>query len=151
MGAARRRQRREARQAAAQLLKAGIAPQHIGQLAQAERMKRVLFKVVDGLEKRLDTGEGTITVREGLAAMKEIRALESYQRELADAEPTDAQLADAEDTLAEAKHEEDVESRESSAPPGRAGDKPWTDVSSASPGLAAGAVKTQPPPLRAAG
>lgn len=151
MSAARRRLRREARQAATELLKAGIEPAHIGRLARGERLKGFMLKVVDAAEKRIDTGQGNVTVREGIAAAKAWRELDAEQREIAESEPTEAEVSAraAEDTLAEAKHEDDLESRESDA-----GVTPAIDGQD---GRAIGRPEvcptetTQPPPLRAAG
>ncbi|MCC6574076.1 MAG: hypothetical protein IT462_09805 [Planctomycetes bacterium] len=145
MGAARRRQRREAKQAAKELLKAGIQTQHIGRLAKGEQLKSFMLKVVSAAEKRIDTGEGNISVREGIAAAKAYQDIDRDQRELIDSEPSDAELAAAEaaDAAAEAAHEEDVESQNGTGA-----------QSSGQNGRAIGSLEahnTQPPPLRAAG
>ncbi|MCC6575566.1 MAG: hypothetical protein IT462_17440 [Planctomycetes bacterium] len=114
MSAARRRERRQARIAARQLLKSGIPLNAIGTLSTAERYRRFLDKVVDAAEKRVDTGEGGVSVREGLAAIKEIRTLDREKAELVNTEPTAEELAaeDAANAAAETAYEQDEASRE---------------------------------------
>ncbi|MCC6573487.1 MAG: hypothetical protein IT462_06815 [Planctomycetes bacterium] len=113
MSASRRNARRQARQAAKQLLRAGVRAGDIGRSLDDSRIKRVLLKMVDGLEKRIDTGEGPVSVREGLAAIKELRELEREQTREATAEEIAAE--EAAHTAAEAAHELDEASRESNS------------------------------------
>lgn len=88
MSGARRKARREARRAAEQLLKSGVNPAAIGRISQIERLKSFMLKVVDAAEKRLETGEGAVSVREGIAAtqvyLKLERAQQTQAEELAD-------------------------------------------------------------------
>ncbi len=88
MSGARRKARREARRAAEQLLKSGVNLAAIGRVSQIERLKSFMLKVVDAAEKRLETGEGTVTVREGIAATQVYLKLEKAQQAQAE-EPAD--------------------------------------------------------------
>jgi hypothetical protein len=95
MGAARRNARRRAREAAQALIDSGIPASAIGEYADLERDKRFLGKIVDQAEKRLDGGTSEVSLRDGMAAVKERRALRDQQIELADRKP------DAEDLTPE--------------------------------------------------
>ncbi len=148
MGAARRRQRREAREAAKQILRAGISPQHVGRLAQGEQLKTFMLKVVRAAEQRIDTGEGLVSVREGIAAAKAYAEIDLRQREVIDSDPTDAELAAAADAnaAAEAVHEADVDSQSGT------GILPVTPGAQSAPNMGQRPMPlTQSPPLRAAG
>lgn len=79
MSGARRRARREAKYAVKQLMKQGLPASAIGAIASTEKLKFTLMKIVNKLDKKLDTGEGDISIREGLAAIGEIRKLEQAQ------------------------------------------------------------------------
>ncbi len=126
MGAARRRLRREAREAATQLLRAGLSVNTIGRMTAGERYKRVLDKVVDAMERKLDTGEGPVSVREGLMAIKEARAIELQQAEAAGTplSPQETADSDAAQAKAEAAHTADAESREGEGPERTSTQKP---------------------------
>lgn len=93
MGGLRRRLRREARSAAKQLVRQGVPARSIGRIVEDERVNRVLMRIVEEMEKRLDGKGSSVSVREGLAAIKEIRALKAEQQE---ALQNDAAMADAE-------------------------------------------------------
>ena len=79
MSGARRRARREAKYAVKQLMKQGMPASAIGAVASTDKLKFTLMKIVNKLDKKLDTGEGDISIREGLAAIGEIRKLEQAQ------------------------------------------------------------------------
>ncbi|NUO17546.1 MAG: hypothetical protein HUU03_14025, partial [Planctomycetaceae bacterium] len=81
MGGLRRRLRREARSAAKQLVRQGVPARSIGRIVEDERVNRVLMRIVEEMEKRLDGKGSSVSVREGLAAIKEIRALKAEQQE----------------------------------------------------------------------
>ena len=87
MGAARRNMRRQARLAATQLLKSGVPASAIGAVSSIERLKGTLLKIVGKLDRKLDTGEGEITIREGLAAINSLTRLEQTQSQLGAQEP----------------------------------------------------------------
>lgn len=93
MGGLRRRLRREARSAAKQLVRQGVPARSIGRIVEDERVNRVLMRIVEEMEKRLDGKGSSVSVREGLAAIKEIRALKAEQQK---ALQNDAAMADAE-------------------------------------------------------
>ena len=95
MGAARRNARRKAREAAKQLLDSGIPASAIADYADLERDKRFLGKIVEAAEKALDGAESKVSLREGLAAVKERRALRDQQLEIAERSP-DAEDLDPE-------------------------------------------------------
>jgi hypothetical protein len=82
MSGARRRARREAKQAVKQLMKQGMPARAIGAVASTEKLKFTLMKIVNKLDRKLETGEGDISVREGIAAISEIRRLEQAQGKL---------------------------------------------------------------------
>lgn len=79
MSGARRRARREAKFAVKQLMKQGMPASAIGAVASTEKLKFTLMKIVNKLDRKLDTGEGEISLREGIAAIGEIRRLEQAQ------------------------------------------------------------------------
>lgn len=79
MSGARRRARREAKYAVKQLMKQGLPASAIGAIASTDKLKFTLMKIVNKLDRKLDTGEGDISIREGLAAIGEIRKLEQAQ------------------------------------------------------------------------
>lgn len=93
MGGLRRRLRREARAAAKQLVRQGVPARSIGRIVEDERVQRVLLRMVEEVEKKLDGKEANVSVREGLAAIKEIRALKAEQQKALE---NDAAMADAE-------------------------------------------------------
>lgn len=93
MGGLRRRLRREARAAAKQLVRQGVPARSIGRIVEDERVQRVLLRMVEEVEKKLDGKEANVSVREGLAAIKEIRALKAEQQKALE---SDAAMADAE-------------------------------------------------------
>lgn len=80
MGGFRRRLRRQAREAAKQLVSQGVPPREFGRVVEDARVGRVLLRVIEEMEKRLDGGEGKVSVREGLAAIKEIRQMKAAQQ-----------------------------------------------------------------------
>lgn len=105
MGGLRRRLRREARSAAKQLVRQGVPARSIGRIVEDERVQRVLLRMVEEVEKKLDGKEANVSVREGLAAIKEIRALKAEQQKALE---NDAAMADAEmlaEEIAENKEE----------------------------------------------
>lgn len=104
MGGSRRRMRRQAREAAKQLLSQGVPAREIGRVVEDARVGRVLLRVVEEMEKRLDGAEGRVTVREGLAAIKEIRQMKAAQQKaleqaaaLEEAEALEEELAEQEE------------------------------------------------------
>lgn len=105
MGGLRRRLRREARSAAKQLVRQGVPARSIGRIVEDERVQRVLLRMVEEVEKKLDGKEANVSVREGLAAIKEIRALKAEQQEALEsaAAQTDAEMLAEE--IAENKEE----------------------------------------------
>ncbi len=84
MSAARRRMRRQARLAAKRLLEAGVSPESIGRANESDELKAFYMKVVRAAAQRVETGEGNVTVREGIAAAAKVQELERRQAEMAD-------------------------------------------------------------------
>lgn len=82
MSAARRRMRRQARQAAKRLLEAGVSPDAIGRVNESDELKAFYMKVVRAAAKRVETGEGNVTVREGIAAAAKVQELERREAEV---------------------------------------------------------------------
>lgn len=105
MGAARRNARRKAREAAQALLDSGIPASAIGEYADLERDKRFLGKIVDAAEKGLDGVESKVSLRDGMSAVKERRALRDQQIELADRAPDAEDLTPEPEPLPRAERE----------------------------------------------
>jgi hypothetical protein len=106
MGAARRKERRAAREAAKKLLKSGITPGQVGKTIAQERLKKFYLRILEQAEKKLEGGESKVSVREGMAAAKEIERIELAQAELAQApaeEPVDTEQGAQPVALSEAK------------------------------------------------
>jgi hypothetical protein len=93
------------------LLESGIPASAIGEYADLERDKRFLGRIVEAAEKNLDGVESKVSLRDGMAAVKERRALRDQQIELADRVP------DAEDLTQEPEPQPRAE-REVAAPQG---------------------------------
>jgi uncharacterized membrane protein YdbT with pleckstrin-like domain len=98
MGGLRRRLRRQAKDAAKQLLKQGVPLNAIGRITADARTMGFLGKVIDAAEKRIETGEGKVTVREGIAAAQTITKLQAQQAKALDhaAEQEEEQLLEEE-------------------------------------------------------
>lgn len=77
---------------AKQLLKQGVTASAVNRVAQDARTVGFLTKVLEAAEKRLETGQGAVSVREGLAAAQ---ALSKLQKQQAQALEQAAQLDDA--------------------------------------------------------
>ena len=104
MGGFRRRMRRQAREVVRQLINQGVPPREVGRVVEDARVGRVLWRVIEEMEKRLDGGEGKVSVREGLAAIKEIRQMKAAQQKalelsaaMDEAEALEEEIADQEE------------------------------------------------------